>query len=283
MSDFMDLNPLKIRLPKVRSTPAALQNIVQSINSPIFDTKIPIYHILVEEINKLISRNSSNSMQKKGGTMGFWTGNKDKITQQSTLTGGQEGLLSSLLQALQGMQGPGGNYDLAQQYNKRMLSGSPEDYERFAAPYKTEFQEQTLPGIAERFAGLGGGMGGGTMGSSGFGQALGGAANQFQSNLANLYAQIQQNAAGQAMNQFNTLGNLGLGTRSFENIYQPGSTGALGGLLSGFGQGAGMGLGMLGGQGIGKGVSAFANMFGKGTPAGGGTSGQMPFRPMPGV
>lgn len=202
--------------------------------------------------------------------MGFWTGNKDQISQQSTLDKGQQGLLSSLLQMLQGQQGQGGNYQQSQDYLGRMISGSGEDYERFAAPFKTQFEQQTLPGIAERFAGLGGGLGGGTMGSSGFAQALGGAGTQFQSNLANLYAQIQQQAAGQAMGQFNNLAGMGLGTRAFENIYQPGSTGALGGMLSGLGQGLGTGLGMGIGGGLTGGAggisSAFSKFFGK-TPA----------------
>lgn len=193
--------------------------------------------------------------------MGFWTGNKDEFKQLGTLDQGQQGLLSSLLQMLQGQQGAGGNYAQSQDYLGRMISGSGEDYERFAAPFKTQFEQQTLPGIAERFAGLGGGMGGGTMGSSGFAQALGGAGTQFQSNLANLYAQIQQQAAGQAMGQFNNLAGMGLGTKSFENVYQPGSTGALGGMLSGLGQGLGMGAGMGMGTSMMGPASSFAKFF----------------------
>lgn len=174
----------------------------------------------------------------------FLFGSKDKTKQLPTLTPQQQQTLSTVLSQLGLMGGPGGNYAGAQNYLGQMISGSPEAYQRFAAPYQTQFQEQTLPGIAERFAGLGGGLGGGALSSSGFGQALGGAANQFQSNLAGLYAQLQQQAAGQALGQYNQLANLGLGTRGFENIYQPGSTGLFGGAASGLSQGLGQAAGM---------------------------------------
>ena len=167
---------------------------------------------------------------------------KDKFHQLPTLNKQQQGGLSGLFGQLQG--GVGQNYGAATDYLSQMLSGSPEAYNRFAAPYRTEFQEQTIPRLAERFAGIGGGLGGGALGSSGFGQAIGGAANQFQSNLANLYAQLQQQAAQSAMGQYGGLLGMGLNTRAFENLYQPGSTGLAGGILGGMGQGFGQGAGL---------------------------------------
>lgn len=193
--------------------------------------------------------------------MGFLTGNEDKISQVGTKTQGQNGLLNQILQMLSGQGGVGQNYGKANDYIGNLLSGDPQAYQNFAAPHMRQFEEQTVPQLAERFAGLGGGMGGG-LSNSGFAQALGGAGAGLQSNLAGLYAQIQQQAAGHASNQFGNLANQGLGTQTLENIYQPGSTGALGGLLQGLGTGAGMGLGMLGGTGVGKGVSAFSKFFG---------------------
>ena len=97
-----------------------------------------------------------------------------------------------------------------------MLSGSPEAYEKFAAPHLRQFQEQTIPMLAERFAGLGGGLGGGALGSTGFGQAVGGAGAQLQSNLANLYAQLQQQAAQSAFGNYNQLSSLALGLSPFQ-------------------------------------------------------------------
>ena len=174
----------------------------------------------------------------------FMFGNKDKFKQVPTQTNEQQQFLSQLFGQLSGGGGVGQNYGASQDYLRQMMSGSPESYERFAAPHKTQFEQQTIPMLAERFAGMGGGMGGGVMGSSGFGQAMGGAGAQFQSNLAGLYAQLQQQAAQQAMGQYGNMSQLGLGTRGFENAYQPGSTGALGGLFSGIGQGMGSGCGM---------------------------------------
>jgi hypothetical protein len=174
----------------------------------------------------------------------FLFGDKDKFKQLPTQNADQRNFLSNTFQQL-GMNGQvGQNYNSANQYNQQMLSGDPNAYSQWAAPYETQFQEQTLPGLAERFAGLGGGMGGGVMGSSGFGQAIGGAATQFKSNLAGLYAQLQQQAAQNAMGQYNNLASGAMNTQTFQNAYQPGSTGALGGIAQGVGQGFGQGAGL---------------------------------------
>jgi hypothetical protein len=186
-----------------------------------------------------------------GGLGGYFGANsgakKDKNIQNSLQTPEQQNYLQNIFQQL-GLNGQTGqNYGLSQGYLQKMLSGDQGAYDQWAQPYNTQFQEQTLPGIAERFAGLGGGLGGGALGSSGFAQALGGAATQHSSNLAGLYAQLQQQAAQQAMGQYNTLGNLGLNTRGFETQYQPGQIGLVGrvaeqglqGLSSTFGKGIG--------------------------------------------
>lgn len=192
-----------------------------------------------------------------GGLGGLFSGNKDKLRKIGVQTPEQEALLRTTIQeALQGQAGQ--NYGQANDYVSQMLSGSPEAYQRFAAPYETQFQEQTLPGIAERFAGLGGPFGH-AISSSGFGQAIGGAATQFKSNLAGLYAQLQQQAAQSAFGQQNQLTGFGLGTQAFQPTYQPGNLGFGGTALSGIAQGAGTGFG----QAIGTNLSSrFANMFG---------------------
>lgn len=196
-----------------------------------------------------------------GGLGGLFSGSKDKIKNLDALLPQQKDYLLNILNQLQGQdQGSiGGNYGMANDYLSQILSGSPEAFERFAAPYRTEFEQQTIPRLAERFAGLGGGLGGGALGSSGFGQALGGAGAQFQSNLAGLYAQLQQQAAQQAMGQYNTLSNLGLGTNAFVMANRPGSLGFGGTSAAGLSQGIGSGIG----QGIGTGLSnRFADYFG---------------------
>lgn len=194
-----------------------------------------------------------------GGTLGLFSGNKDKNKQISTQTPEQQQFQKSLLNQTQNGQ-VGQNYGQANDYLSQILSGDPEAFERFAAPYRTEFQERTLPGIAERFSGLGGGLGGGASNSSGFGQALGGAATQFNSNLAGLYAQLQQQASQQAFGQHNILAGLGLGTQSFQPAYQPGNLGFGGTSLSGILEGVSKGFGQSAGNSL---SSRFSDMFSK--------------------
>lgn len=199
---------------------------------------------------------------------GIWEtlfGKGDKITQQSTLDPGQQQFLQQMLSQLGGGGGVGQNFGQANDFLSRILSNDPNTMAQFEAPYRQQFEQQTLPGIAERFAG-GNAMGGG-LSSSGFGQALGGAGAQLQAQLAGLHGQLQQGASQQAMGQYNNMAGLGLGTRSFENIFQPGSGGLMGGALSGLGSGLGMGLGMgmgggMGGMGMGGILGQLKQMFG---------------------
>lgn len=177
-----------------------------------------------------------------GKVSDFLFGSKDEFKQLPTMTGGQQDYLNNVLAQLMG-GGAAGNYGQAQNYLSGILSGDPQAFNQFAAPYIQNFEQQIIPGISERFAGMGGGLGGGATSSSGFGQALGGAGAQLQAQLANLYGNLRQNAAQQAMGQYNYLAGLGLGSRAFENAYQPGSTGIFGGIGSGIGQGAGMAAG----------------------------------------
>lgn len=182
-----------------------------------------------------------------GGLGGLFSGNKDKVRQINQLTPEQQQFQQNIFGQLGQMGGAGGAYGQAQNYLSNILSGSPEAFERFAAPMRTEFEQQTIPRLSERFASIGGGLGGGAGSSSGFAQALGGAGAQFQSNLSNLYAQLQQAAADRAFGNYQTLAQLGLGTRAFEPAYQPGNLGfggeLAGGLAKGVGGGIGMGLG----------------------------------------
>lgn len=200
------------------------------------------------DLNFLATPGAGSYLNKKTGGLDalsrFLFGDEDKNMQLPTMTGGQQGQLSNVL----GQVGPGGqtgqNYAASQDYLSKILSGDKDAYNMFAAPYLQNFEQQIVPRIAERFAGLGGGLGGGAMGSSGFGQALGGAGAGLQSQLAGLFSNLQNQASQQATGQYNQLSNMGLGARSFENLYQPGSTGLFGGAASGLSQGAGQAGGM---------------------------------------
>lgn len=180
----------------------------------------------------------------------FFTGKPDQYKQLPTKSSEQLGGLSQIFQNLNQMGGAGGNYQRAQDYLGSILSGDPNTMNNFAAPYLQNFEQQIVPRLAERFAGMGGGLGGGTMGSSGFAQALGGAGAGLQANLAGLFESLRQNAAQQSFGQYNQLANLGLGTSPFENVFEKGNTGLLGGLGGGLASGLGTGAGMAGGFGL---------------------------------
>ena len=175
-------------------------------------------------------------------------GKGDRTRQLPTLNPGQQQGLQNVLGQLGNVSAPGGSYSGAQNYLSSLLSGDPNAFAQFEAPYRQQFEQQILPGIAERFAGLNP-MGGG-LSSSGFGQALGGAGAQLQSQLAGLHGALRQGATGQALGQYNSLANLGLGTRSFENFHQPGSGGLFGNLATGLGGGLSSGLGQAGGMSL---------------------------------
>lgn len=101
------------------------------------------------------------------------------------------------------------------------LDPNSEQYKDFEAPYMTQFNEQIVPGIAERFAGAG--AQGGALSSSGFGQALGGAGAQLQSNLAGMKENIRRQSISDILQQYqNKLGNYSnfLGQQPFSYMDQ---------------------------------------------------------------
>jgi hypothetical protein len=192
-----------------------------------------------------------------GGLIGLLSGGKtkDQYKQLPTFSPQQQQLQNNLLGQLNQSGQPGGNYALSQDYFNRILQGDQGAYDQFAAPYLQNFQQQIIPRLAEQFGSLGGGLGGGVAGSSGFGQAIGGAGAQLQGNLASLFANLQNQAAQSSQGNYQNMASLGLGNRSFENLYQPGQIGLGGQIAAGAGRGFGQNLGMnLGNQ--------FSNLFG---------------------
>lgn len=144
-------------------------------------------------------------------------------------------------------------YQQGQSFLGNILGGGQGAFEAFQAPQLRQFREQTVPQIANQFAGMGTGAGG--LNSSGLYNALGQAGQRLQENLGAQQAGLQFQAAGQALpyaqqpyqNQL-----AGLGAQSFTNRYQPGSTGLAGGLLGGVGAGLGGGAGLVGGMALGN-------------------------------
>ena len=126
--------------------------------------------------------------------MGFWTGEKAKLRKKQAYSDEQMQFFNQFLSMLGGGENGGGFMD----YFSNLLGGEggQGDFEGFAEPYRQQFQNETIPMLAERFAGAGGGMGG-ALSSSGFGQSLSSAGSNFNAQLAQLYAGLRQNAAGQ--------------------------------------------------------------------------------------
>lgn len=156
-------------------------------------------------------------------------GGRPRTEQVPTMTPEQQQYQNMLLQgAGQGLQGGGLDWLYS------ILSGDPGAFQDFEAPLMRQFEQDTLPAIAERFAGMGSG---GALGSSGFRNAGVQAGSELTQNLAQLRAGLKS----QALQQLAGLGQMGM-QPSFENVYNQGQTGFFPGLAGGLGGGIGQGL-----------------------------------------
>jgi len=151
-----------------------------------------------------------------------------------TMSPQQQALFSQLLSGLGGPLGSG------LENLQQILSGSPEAFKAFEAPMMRQFNEQIIPGIAERFSGAGAGA----QSSSAFQNALGQAGTGLSERLASMKAGLQQNALG----QLSSLLGMGTQTPTFQWQQMPGSEGALSSMFGGIGSGFGSGLGGLFGK-----------------------------------
>jgi len=183
-------------------------------------------------------------------------GSPDKLKKVATGTKEQEALHNNILSQAMGLSQ--GGYQQSQDYYNSLLQPGNEAFQNFASPFMNQFQEQTLPQIAERFAGAG------ALSSSGFGQALGGAASGLQSQLAQLFALLQSQAAGAQTQQYNQLAQTGLNYQPFAYQKQQGSQGFLGPLAAGFGTALGGPIGGALGSALGGGISSLFKSGGGG-------------------
>lgn len=177
----------------------------------------------------------------------FWEEGRDPSWEKiSNYTPEQQRLLSKDLQRTQ--QNAGG-YQNAMGILQQYLNPESDIYKNFEQPYLNQFNQQIVPGLAERFGGLNA-MGSGLM-TSGFGQALSSAGSNLQAQLAAMKQQYQRQSINDYLNQYNQSVNRGLGARPFENVYDPGKQGQLG----------------FGGEALKMGATVAASIFGG--PAGG--------------
>jgi len=157
--------------------------------------------------------------------MDWLFGHSPEGKQMTTQTEGQTGFQNQLLGGLGGPTGQG--MDWLQQ----ILSGDEEAFKSFEAPLKAQFEREIVPGISERFAGMGTG---GAQDSSAFQQTLGRAGQDLSMNLGALRSGLKMNALQQLQGLMNPAMK-----QSFENVYDPGAYGIVGGMMQGAGEGAG--------------------------------------------
>lgn len=187
--------------------------------------------------------------------MSFFFGSPESFEQRSTLSPEQQGLFQQLLKAIQG-QGAGGAFGQSADYYRGLLGNNSQDFEAFAAPEKRRFAQETIPGLAEQFAG----MGSGGLSSSGFRNAAVNAGADLSERLGAIRAQLRQQGAAGLMG----LGQQGLGQYT-QNIHRPREPGFLESAAPAFGTAIGSAFGPIGtaiGSGIGTLASTFANRFG---------------------
>lgn len=179
--------------------------------------------------------------------MGFLTGEKSKLKKFETLNKGQKNLHAELFKHLN-MHGSGiENQPMYQQgsdFLSRIMSQDPEMMKQFEAPMMRQFNEQIVPGIAERFSGMG------ARSSSAFNQTMGQAGASLSEQIASMRANLGMGAAQQAFGyaqlpfqQMMQRAQLGLGTPAFGYQALEGRQGAGQGILGGFAQGAGNAMG----------------------------------------
>jgi len=129
-----------------------------------------------------------------GGGGGGGGGSHLEIDSRPVYTPDQEALLNELLAGLGGPMRSGlGNLG-------DILGGDKESFDRFFAPARRGFEEETLPSIAERFTGS---LGEGSQRSSSFGQALGSAGKDLEEEMFSKRMGMQTDALAQLMNMFN--------------------------------------------------------------------------------
>lgn len=160
-----------------------------------------------------------------------------KGEQSSSFSEGQQGGIEGLLQMLQGMSGGGGmdinQNPMYQQGNEYLMSmfNDPEFFKNIEAPMQRQFEENTVPDLANRFASMGSG---GALGSTGFRNQMAREGSNLHTNMAAQRSQMQMQALpqmfGSANQPFNNMMQMygqALGQPT-QNQYQPPSAGMWG-------------------------------------------------------
>jgi|HubBroStandDraft_2_1064218.scaffolds.fasta_scaffold00031_7 hypothetical protein len=186
-----------------------------------------------------------------GGLSGFG-GKKEK--HGSTYSKTQRRGLEEIMKDVMGMKGvqnitqqPG--YQTGNEYLQSLFN-NPDFFNRFEAPLQRQFQEQTIPDLANRFASMGSG---GSLGSTGFRNQLAREGSNLETNIGALRGNMMQQAVPQLLGYSqqpfsNYLSLLQTALTPTNNTYQPASSGFFGPIASSFAGAAGQGFGQQFGQ-----------------------------------
>lgn len=141
----------------------------------------------------------------------FLFGQEEKLKKKPTMSPEQQQFFSQFINQLMQMSGGGGGggFGQAMQGLQDYMNPESEAYKNFEAPYLTEFNEQTLPGIGEQYAGKG------ALSSSGFGQALGGAASQYKSQMTGMKEGLRNKSIMDFLNYYLQQSGMALGKEPF--------------------------------------------------------------------
>ncbi len=150
------------------------------------------------------------------GALGLGKAKKPKINQLPIYSDEQTGLINSLVQGTSPL-----NQD-ALNYIQQILSGDPQALQSFEQPYLDQYNEQIVPGIAERFSGLG------AQRSSAFNQAMAQGARGLSTDLASLRSGLKN----QALNQLNQMNQTAL-TRTTSPYLEEGEDSIFNSLMPG--------------------------------------------------
>lgn len=178
--------------------------------------------------------------------MSFFSGDPAYWEQKSTLGKEQQPLYGQMLRAAQ-QKGAGGAFGESADYYRDLLSNDSQTMEQLSAPELRRFREQTVPDLAEQFAG----MGSGALSSSGFRNASVNAGTDLSERLGAIRAQLRQQGA----QGLTGIGQQGLQQYN-ENIYHPATEGLFDSLAPLAGTALGAFAGGSGGAAVGNGIAS---------------------------
>lgn len=191
-------------------------------------------------------------MSAMGSMAGGMGGSEGEF--KSTYNPNQLGFLDTMLNQVKGGQKDitqNQNYGQGQEWLKSLFS-DPEFFKSFEAPLQRQFEEQTVPELANRFAGMGSG---GAMGSTAFRNQLGREGSNLGTNIAALRGGMQQQGVNQSLQYAqqpfqNMMQMMQQALQPTQNVYQPPTAGPFGDIMSSLSGGIAKGYGQKIGQGM---------------------------------